>query len=729
MKDIVEDLDLALILDPQTPQQAKANYKDFITIRATVKGGGNLLKGQRVLFALSGKYASFKELANQKIIGTTDSSGMVIVHLMSNNLEKGTVTVTVIDSASVQLTAPQSVSYEFIKDPDLAIAVAIEKDGAKADGSEQNIVAVSLTNLGQPLQYATVDATVDGKALFVPVNDKETQATTDSKGVARFYMIDGNNLHENVTFTAYYEQAQWLSASTVVAFSDAYNFDISLKVLSNFNTPGTSPNVVRIELLNNKQVASGFEVICSLPSSSGATFAANGGKQLMAVTDKYGYLTVDINDTKVEKVRMEAYVVLQPDRKDHADLEWQRYALGLNVNPNYSLPDGIAQNKVNATLTNDGVRVPSEELIFKIDERSKSKFVDTGTKTTNRTTLADGTASAAIVSKAPETYPVTVALARFPTLNSTVNSAFGAYVLTVTEVKNNAYSDGKDENRVTVLLTNSDKAVPRKKLSCEMRNKHAVFTSNHQYTSEVTTDDSGKATIAMVGSSSFQDVLRVTVEDDTSVYKEVVLNWRSYTITQDNPNANFIVGNTGIVTVQVKDNGTPVEGIDVVFPSPYNSDQKTTSTGKASATYAYNTPTTVRANVYLKNVPSVTTQTSIQFVNQYSYTGPTKTYVPYGYDLRFRIIDNSTSSGSVAYTSVDAYLTSTLQYFTGSNDMWFENHTGNLTPLYKSYQTDGNGVVTLPIRWLLNQPSVYRSETLTLYVRGKKVVSYNVTNG
>lgn len=728
MNDIIELSTQFLSLYQDKPQ-AKANYKDFITIQAVVKGGeGTLLRGQNVLFSLIGSHARFRELANQKIVGTTDSSGMVTVHLMSNNLDKGTVTVTIVDSAGQPLSPTQTLEYEFIRDPNLSIATAIEKSGAKADGAEQNIVAVSLTDAGQPVAYATIHAKVDGKAVFVPDGYNETQATTDSRGVARFYLVDGNNLHENVTFTAYYEQAQWLSASTVVAFSDAYNFDISLEVLANFNTPGTSPNVVRIELLNNKQVASGFEVICSLPSSSGATFAANGRTELRAATDKYGYLTVDINDTKVEKVRMEAYVVLQPDRKDHADLEWQRYSFGLNVNPNYSLPDGIAQNKVNVTLTNDGVRVLSEELIFKIDERSKSKFVDTGTKTTNRTTLADGTASAAIVSTSTETYPVTVALARFPTLNSTVNSAFGAYVLTVIEKKDNAYSDGKDENRVTVLLTNSDKAVPRKDLLCEMRNKHAVFTSNHQYTSGVTTDDYGQATIAMVGSSSFQDVLRVTVEDDTSVSKEVVLNWRSYTITQDNPNAKFIVGNTGIVTVQVKDNGTPVEGIDVVFPSPYNSVQKTTSTGKASATYAYNTPTTVRSNVYLKNVPSVTTQTSIQFVNQYSYIGPTKTYVPYGYDLRFRIIDNSTS-GSVAYTSVDAYLTSTLQYFAGSNDMWFENHTGNLTPLYKSYQTDGNGVVTLPIRWLLNQPSVYRSETLTLYVRGKKVVSYNVTNG
>ena len=730
MKDIGEISNPTIDLKPDK-SQTKANYKDFITIQAIVQGdGGAPLCGQNVLFSLSGSYARFRELANQKIVRTTDPSGTVTVDLMSNNLDKGTVTATIVDSAGQPLPGaePKSYPYEFIKDPDLAISVAIEKSGAKADGAEQSVVAVSLTDSGQPLVYATVHASVDKKAAFVATGEKQGQATTDSRGVARFYLVDGNNLHESVNFSAYYEQAQWLQTSTAVAFADAYNFDISTQVFSDFSIPGNSLNSVRINLLNNNQIASGFEVLCTLPPSSSATFA-NGKKEFTEKTGGDGYFDLQINDLKVEKVRMEASVVLQPEKMAYADLEWQRYSVELTVEPNYSIPDGIAQNKIKATLKNDGVPVPLEGLVFKIDERSKSKFVDTGTKTLYRTTPADGTVSAAIVSNSSENYPVTVALVRFPMLNASIDSAFGTYVLTVLEIQNDAYGDGKDENRVRVSLTNTNNTVPGKKLYCEMRNRHAIFASNLQYTSEVTTDQNGQAIISMVGTGSLQDVLRVRAEDDPAVFKEVVLDWRKYTIAQTNPNQKFVVGHSSIVTVEVKDNGNPVEGVNVVFPSPYNITRKTTSNGKTSATYWSSIPTTARANVYLKNVPSITAQTSIEFVNQYSYTGPTKTYVTYGYNLAFRIIDNDTSIGSVSDTIVEAYLTSTAQYVPEKNDIWFEDLVGLTTPLSKTYKTDGNGMVTIPIRWLLNQPSVYRSETLTLVVRGKQVVRYDVTNG
>lgn len=727
MKDIVEISNQFFDLY-QDKQKAKANYKDFITIEAVVKGdGGVLLRNQRVLFDISGLHARFKELANQKIVGTTDSSGLVAVHLMSNNLDKGTVTITIVDSAGQPLSASKSIEYEFIEDPDLGIAVAIEQSGAKADGNEQNIVAVSLTNSGQPLAYATVHAKVDGKALFVPEYDNESQAITDSRGVARFYLIDGNNLHENVNFNAYYEQAQWLAASAVVPFSDAYNFDISAEVVSNFNLPDTSPNTVKITLLNNNQIAPEFEIVCTLPATSSATFVKNGKKEITEKTDGNGSLTLDIQDSKVEKVQMEARVALQPDKKAYADLEWQRYVIQLAMEVNSSLPDGIAQNKIKATVKNDGVLVPSEMLVFKIDERSKSRFVETGTNTLSKATGNDGTASASIVSNSPETYPVVVALQRYTTLHSEINSTFGAYVLTVLEVKNNANGDGKSENAVKVSLTNSGKTVPQKKLLCEMKSNKAIFTSNHQYTLEVFTDGNGQAIISMVGTGSFQDTLKISVAEDITVFKEVTLNWRKYSISQVNPNAQFVAGSTGTATVEVRDNGTTVDGIDVVFPSPYNTTQRT-SYGRASASYYSNYSTTVRSNVYLKDTPSVSTATAIVFKERYEYTGPSKNYVTYGYNLTFRMLDN-TNGGAARYATIDAYLTSTQQYFAGKNDIWFEDLVGLTTPLYKRYQTDGNGAVVIPIRWLLNRPSVYRSETLTLDVNGKQVVKYPVING
>lgn len=728
MKDIME------ITNPifdiyQDKSQAKANYKDFITIQIVVKGdGGALLRGQNVLFSLSGSHARFRELANQKLIGTTDSTGAATVHLMSNNLDKGTVTVTIVDSAGQSLSSSQTCSYEFIKDPALSITYAIEKNKAKADGVEQNCVAVTLMNSGQPIIDATILAKVDGKAVFVPSNINSALAATDSKGVVQFYLIDVNNLHEAVNFSAYYEQAQWLTTNAVVTFTDAYNFDISTEVLSNFNIPNTSPNIVKISLLNNNQIASGFQVVCTLPAASGATFIKNGKKELTEQTDDSGCITLEIEDLKVEKVRMEAYAVLQPDKRAYADLEWQKYDIQLSMNVNNSLPDGIAQNKITATVKNDGVLVPSEELVFKIDDRSKSKFVDTGTQTTNRKTLSDGTASASITSTISETYPVVVALSRYPTLHSEINSVFGSYILTVLEQKNNANGDGKDENWVKVSLTNSNKIVTGKNLFCEMKSKKAVFPSNNKYTSEISTDTNGEAIIHMVGTGSFQDTLVVSVEDDTSVFKEVVLNWRSYTISQVNPNAQFVAGNTGTVTVEVKDNGNAVEGIDVMFASPYNITQKTTQTGRASATYYSSSKTTVRANAYLKDVPSVSVTTAIQFVDRYDYTGPSKSYVTYGYDLTFRITDQN-NNGAARYASISANLTSTQQYYAGKNDIWFEDLVGLTTPLYKRYETDGNGKVVIPIRYLLTRAGgVYRSETLTLYVNSKKIVSYSVSN-
>jgi hypothetical protein len=728
MTDIVEISNPIFDLYQDKPQ-AKANYKDFITLQVIVKGdAGALLRGQNVLFSLNGSHARFRELANQKIVGTTDSSGMVTVHLMSNNLDIGTVTVTIVDSTGQPLSGSQSAQYQFIKDPALGIAVAIEKSGAKADGAEQNIVAVSLTDSGQPLAYATVHAKVDGKALFVPDGYNETQATTDSRGIARFYLVDGNNLHENVNFTAYYELAQWLQASTVVPFSDAYNFDISTEVLSNFNIPGGSPNTVKIKLLNNKQIASGFDIVCTLPAASGATFVKNGKKEFTDKTDGTGCLTLAINDTKVEKVQMEARVALQPDKKAYADLEWQRYVIQLAMDINNSLPDGVAQNKIKATVKNDGVLVPSEALVFKIDERSKSKFVDTGTKTAYRTTASDGTASASIVSNSSETYPVVVALQRYTTLHSEINSTFGSYFLTVLEVKNNANGDGKSENSVKVSLTNSGKTVPGKKLFCEMKNKKGVFTSNHQSTSEVSTDANGQAVISMVGTGSIQDTLKVSVEDDTSVFKEVVLNWRAYTISQVNAGQKFVVGTTGIVTVEVKDNGTAVEGIEVVFPSPYNITQKTTSTGRTSANYYSSYQTTTRANVYLKDAPSVSTATAIEFIAKHSANNPNKTYVPYGYDLTYRITDNRNGGAAAAYVTVDARLTMNTAGTPGIPDIWFENYVGNLTPVQKYYQTDGNGKVVIPIRYLLTYPTYWRYELLSVNVDGSTVANYGCYN-
>ncbi|MBQ0710307.1 MULTISPECIES: hypothetical protein [unclassified Ochrobactrum] len=726
MKDIVEVSNQTFEVY-QDKSQAKANYKDFITIQVIVKGdGGALLSGQSVLFSLGGSHARFRELANQKIIGTTDSSGTVTVHVMSNDLDKGTVTITIVDKTGQPLSGSKTAEYEFIRDPALGIAVAIEKSGAKADGIEQNIVAVTLTDSGQPLAYATVHARVDGKALFVPDDENETQATTDSRGTARFYLIDGNNLQENVNFTAYYELAQWLQATAVVPFSDAYNFDITTEVLSNFNTPGTSPNTVRIKLLNNNQVASGFDIACTLPAASGATFVKNGEKHYTGKTDKSGYLEVDINDTKVEKVTMEAYVVLQPSKSKTADLEWQKYDIQLVVNPNNSLPDGIAQNIITATLKNDGVLVPSEELVFKIDDRSKSSFVDSKTRTTYKTTASNGTASVGIVSNSSETYPVVVALNRHNTIYSSVNSAFGAYALTVLQVKNNANGDEKDENSVKVLLTNNNNLVAGKKLYCTMLNKKAVFSSNHQYTSEVTTNSSGEAIISMVGLGSFQDTLKVSVEDNTSVYKEVVLYWRKYTITQVNTPAKFTVGNTGVATVEVRDNGTVVGDVDVTFSSPYNVTQKTTSTGRVSASYYSSYATTIRSTAYVKDVPSVSVSTSIEFVEKYSTSSPTKSYVTWGYDLTFRVMDNG-RNGPASYAWVDAYLTANC-IVANIPQIWFENHVGNLVPTYKDYQTDGNGKVVIPIRYLTGRPTAYNYETLTLYIGSNLIATYGCPN-
>lgn len=726
MKDIVEISNQFFDLY-QDKQQAKANYKDFITIEAIVKGdGGVLLRNQRVLFDISGLHARFKELANQKIVGTTDSSGLVAVHLMSNNLDKGTVTITIVDSAGQPLSASKSIEYEFIEDPDLDIAVAIEQSGAKADGNEQNIVAVSLTNSGQPLAYATVHAKVDGKALFVPEYDNDGQAITDSRGVARFYLIDGNNLHENVNFTAYYEEAQWLKASAVVPFSDAYNFEISAEVVSNFNLPDTSPNTVKIRLLNNDQIAPEFEIVCTLRATSSATFVKNGKKEITEKTDGNGSLTLDIQDSKVEKVQMEAHVALQPDKKAYADLEWQRYVIQLAMEVNSSLPDGIAQNKIKATVKNDGVLVPSEMLVFKIDERSKSRFVETGTNTLSKATGTDGTASAGIVSNSPETYPVVVALQRYTTLHSEINSTFGAYVLTVLEVKNNANGDGKTENAVKVSLTNSGKTVPQKKLLCEMKSKKAIFTNNHQYTSEFFTDTNGQAIISMVGTGSFQDILRISVAEDPSVFKEATLNWRKYTISQLNSGQKFV--GSGYVTVQVKDNGSGVGSVDVVFPSPYNTTQRTDSSGKASANYYSSSVGIKRANVYLRDTPSVSTATSIEFVNRYEAGSPTKTYVPYGYDLTYRITDNGNGGRALSYTTVEAYLTMDTAGTRGVPDIWFENHTGNLTPTIKYYQTDGNGRVVIPIRYLLTYPPYWRFEIFSLIINGNTIANYGCYN-
>ena len=727
MKDIVEISAPNLLVNPgKSP--ALANYKDFITFEAIVKGdGGALLRGQNVLFSISGSYARFRELANQKIVGTTDSSGTVTVHLMSNNLDKGTVTVTIVDSAGQSLSASQSFPYEFIKDPALGIAVAIEHSGAKADGAEQNIVAVSLTDSGQPLANAPIHAKVDGKALFVPDGYNETQATTDSRGIARFYLVDGNNLHENVNFTAYYEQAQWLQASTVVAFADAYNFDLSAQVLSNFNLPDTSPNIVKIKLLNNEQIAPGFEILCTLPAASGATFVKNGAKELREKTDGTGCLTVEIKDAKVEKIDMEVYVVIQPDTHISVDLEWQRYEILLKMLINNSLPDGIAQNRIQATVKNNGVLVPSEELVFQIDDRSQSHFVGTGNRTIHKTTEADGTAIASMVSTSFETYPVTVALFRYPPLNSSIDSTFGAYVLTVLETKNNANGDGKDENWVKVSLQNNNKTVPGKKLFCEMLSKKAIFTSNNQYTSEVTTGNDGVAVIHMVGTGSFQDTLKVSVEDDYTVFKEVVLNWRKYTISQVNRNEKFVVGTIGKATVQVKDNGTAVGGIDVQFSSPYNTTVKTDSYGNASAYYNSSEENSVSSAAYLKGNTSVSTSLNIEFVNRYESTYPYKTYVSYGYDLTYRITDNLTGKAA-SNRAVDAVLYSNVYVTDIAGEIWFENHVGDLKPQSKSFTTDGNGMLVIPVRYLLNRPPYSFNEALVIYIDGQRVINYLAQN-
>jgi len=222
MKDTTDISTPSLTVEPPVLAKAKANSEDFITIQAIVKNDrGTALNNQRVLFSLSTLHATFQEVATQKFVGTTDASGTVTVHLMSNDLEKGTLTVTVVDDAD----NPQSQSvlrvYEFIEDLALGIGCAIETDRAKADGFEQNCVAVSLRSAGRPLAYSTINASVDGMGIFATTGDNQAQAMTDSRGVARFYLIDGNNLPEDVQFSAYYKQARWLQAGLAVAFAEA----------------------------------------------------------------------------------------------------------------------------------------------------------------------------------------------------------------------------------------------------------------------------------------------------------------------------------------------------------------------------------------------------------------------------------------------------------------------------------------------------------------------------
>jgi len=619
MKDTADVSTPNLTIDPPVLPRAKANSEDFIKIQArVVNDEGATLDKQRVLFSLSGPHATFQEVATQKFVGTTDASGTVTVHLKSNDLEKGTLTVTVIDDADKPQTLPILRDYEFIEDLALGIGCAIETDGAKADGFEQNCVAIKLKKSGQGLPFSQVNASVDGKTVFVTTGNNQAQASTDSSGVARFYLINGNHFPEDVRVSACYEEAQWLQTGGALTFALADSYEISAEALSDFNLPGTSPNSVRIKLLINQQIAADFEVVCTLPPTSGAIFVANGKKELTGKTDKSGYLTVEIKNTKVEKVRMEAHVAPQPHKMTYVDLEWQKYSVELSVDPNNSASDGIDQNIIIATIKNDGVPVTIEEVIFKIDERSQSRFVDTGEKTLNRITGAGGTVSAAIVSNSSENYPVTVALSRFPTLQASINCVFAERVLTVLQIRNDANGDGKDENWVKVSLTVGSKAASGKKLFCEMKNKNAIFTSNNQHTSEVTTDPGGEAVIHMVGSGSFKDTLSISVEDATSEFKEVVLNWRKYTITQTNPNQKFIVGTGGVVIVEIKDNGTPVEGVDVAFLPPFYITERTDSHGKVDAWISYDTPKKLRAPVYLTNVPSMVVPVNIEFVAGYS---------------------------------------------------------------------------------------------------------------
>lgn len=173
--------------DIKTTTGAKADGKSKNNISFTLMNGSDYAKAIKVKLSLSNN-ALFSENNMPEVELTTNTLGYAGAAFTDMTAEEVTVSMVMSDNEDVNATAV--VNFMQADQKVKSIFLLVQEDDAKADGTEQNVVAmqafdaVATDTDMQPVMSVTLGLSLSNGAIFQDGSNKTTVTTSDDDGTA-----------------------------------------------------------------------------------------------------------------------------------------------------------------------------------------------------------------------------------------------------------------------------------------------------------------------------------------------------------------------------------------------------------------------------------------------------------------------------------------------------------------------------------------------------------------
>ncbi|XTZ39993.1 Ig-like domain-containing protein [Salmonella enterica] len=527
----IENGNLVVVKD-----KAKANGTDANSVKATVTdANGNVLSGQTVNFTAD----------NGALItanGITDAKGEVVVVVTSTRAGESQVTASIKSSK-------QSKAVTFIADSATAqiAALVVEKDNAKANGTDANSVKATVTDAngnilsGQKVSFSADNGATIAASGTTDAKGEITQTLTSTKAGQSTVTasVNGSSEKQTMNFVADNSTAQ---IGTLIVTSD------------NAAANGSDTNSVKATVTDaNGNTLANQNV--SFNADNGATIVASG------TTDAKGEVTVTLKSITAGESTVTASVNGSSKTAKVtfvADTSTVKIA-SLIVLKDNAKANGKESNSVKATVTDaNGNIVTGQSVSFTADNGAAIAA--------SATTDAKGEAAVTLTSTKAGQSSVTASVnssRQSQTLTFVADTAT-AQVATLVVVKDNAKADGIDTNSVKATVTDANgNIVSGQSVSFAADNGATIAASG-------TTDAKGEVSMTLTSIKAGQSSVTASTNGSnqrqalTFVADTSTAQIATLVVVKDNAKANGT--DTNSVKATVTDaNGNIVAGRTVSF--------------------------------------------------------------------------------------------------------------------------------------------------------------------